>query len=133
MTRRKPYVRSMNGWWTRHGYFKRYMMREGTSVFLALFALEILFGLVALSRGEAAYDRWLAMLGNPLLIIFHLLVFAAACYHTYTWFSVSPKTMPPLQLKGKTITPDKIVAGQYVVLAITTLVVIVLVAIPGLI
>ena len=108
MNRRKPYVRSMNGWWTRHGYFKRYMMRE------------------------AAYDRWLSMLGNPFMIIFHMLVFAAACYHTYTWFSVSPKTMPPLQLKGKPITPDKIVAGQYVVLAITTVIVI-LVAIPGVI
>ncbi len=132
MNRRKPYVRSMNGWWTRHGYFKRYMIREGTSVFLALFALEILFGLVALSRGEAAYDRWLAMLTNPWFVVFHILVFVAACYHTVTWFSVSPKTMPPMQVKGKSITPDQIIAGQYVVLAITTLVVI-LVAIPGVI
>ncbi len=133
MSRRKPYVRPMNGWWwTRNNYFKRYMIREGTSVFLALFALEILLALVALSRGQAAYDRWLVMLANPLFVVFHVLVFAAACYHTYTWFSVSPKTMPPLQFKGKPITPDKIIAGQYVVLAITTLVVF-LVAIPGMI
>ena len=30
MSRRKPYVRPMRGWWKRNPYFRRYMLREGT-------------------------------------------------------------------------------------------------------
>ena len=36
MSRRRPYVRSMRGWWRRNPVFVRYMLREGTSVLLAL-------------------------------------------------------------------------------------------------
>lgn len=126
VTRRKPYVRTMHGrWWTRNNSFKRYMLREGTSVFLGLFAIVLLLGILALGQGEAAYDRWLAALASPLSIFFHTLVFVAACYHTFTWFAVSPKTMPPLRIKGKPVTSRQIVAAQYVVLAITTLIVLI--------
>ena len=126
VTRRKPYVRPMNGrWWERNNVFKRYMLREATSVFLGLFAIVLLSGVLALGQGEAAYNGWLAILASPLSILFHVLVFAAACFHTCTWFAVSPKTMPPLRFKGKSITSGQIIAGQYMVLVIISLVIVI--------
>jgi fumarate reductase subunit C len=126
VTRRKPYVRSMRGrWWARNNHFKLYMLREGTSVFLGLYATVLLFGILALDQGEAGYVRWLAALASPLFILFHALVFVAACYHTCTWFAVSPKTMPPLRFRGKAVTSGQIIVGQYVVLAITSLVIVI--------
>ena len=43
MSRRRPYVRSMDGWWRRNPYFVRYMLREGTSVLLAASAQNAAF------------------------------------------------------------------------------------------
>ncbi len=128
MTRRKPYVRSMDRWWLRNSFFTRYMIREATSVFLGLYTIVLLIGLVALSLGEASYERWLATMAHPAFIGFHIVVLAAACYHTYTWFGVSPKAMPSVRIGNAPLTPALIIRGQYLALAIITLVVLVAVA-----
>ena len=44
MAQVRTYVRPMAGWWRRNPYFVRYMIREGSSVFLAIYTL-ILVGL----------------------------------------------------------------------------------------
>ena len=62
MSARRPYVRSMDGWWRRDPFFVRYMIREATAVFVAAYALVLLFGLVRLSQGEVAYEAWLEAL-----------------------------------------------------------------------
>ena len=56
----RSYVRPMHGWWRRDPYFKRYMIREGSSVFLASYALILLVGLLRLTQGEEAYEAWRA-------------------------------------------------------------------------
>jgi len=56
MAQVKTYVRPMRGWWRRNPYFVRYMIREGSSVFLAIYALILLVGLWRLSQGQAAWD-----------------------------------------------------------------------------
>ena len=35
MSNRRPYVRSMDGWWKRDAYFVSYMVREVTALFVA--------------------------------------------------------------------------------------------------
>lgn len=52
MSNRRPYVRSMDGWWKRDPYFIRYMAREVTAIFVALYAIVLLFGVVRLGRGR---------------------------------------------------------------------------------
>ena len=54
----KTYVRPMQGWWRRNPYFVRYMIREGSSVFLAIYAVILLLGLYRLTQGEVAWDAW---------------------------------------------------------------------------
>jgi fumarate reductase subunit C len=94
----KTYVRPMTGWWKHNPYFVRYMIREGSAVFITLYALILLVGLLCLSIGPAAYNAWLSAMTSPLLILFHLAAFVMVCYHSYTWFKVMPKTMPDLPI-----------------------------------
>ena len=61
MAQVKTYLRSMRGWWYRDPYFVRYMMRESTSVFVAIYAVILLVGVLRLAQGEAAYNAWRAI------------------------------------------------------------------------
>ncbi len=101
MNKRRPYVRSMDGWWRRNPYFVEYMIHEGTALFVAAYAAILLNGLLHLSQGEAAWNAWLAALKNPWYIGFHVLALIALTYHTYTWFKIMPRTMPPVVVGGQ--------------------------------
>jgi fumarate reductase subunit C len=107
---RRPYVRAMDGWWKRDPYFLRYMAREATAVFVVIYALVLLAGLLQLSRGEAPYASWLAALRSPASIALHAVLLAAFAYHTYTWFEIMPKTMPPIVVAGRRLAPGTITA-----------------------
>ena len=103
MSARKPYVRSMDGWWRRNPFFTRYMVREASAVFLAIYAVILLTGVFRLSQGAAAYEAWLAALTNPLAIVFHWVALFMVAYHAYTWWKVMPKTMPMLHVGGRRV------------------------------
>lgn len=108
MGTRRPYVRSMKGWWKRNPYFKRYMAREVTAFFVALYGLVMLAGLVRLSQGPAAFGAWLEALRSGWSIALHLVLLLVFLYHTYSWFEIMPKTMPPVVVGGRKLAPATI-------------------------
>ena len=108
MSNRRPYVRSMDGWWWRNPHFIRYMAREVTAVFIAAYAVALLVGLVRLSQGEAAYNGWLQYLKSPWMLWFHVIVLASFVYHTWSWFKIMPMTMPLMFFGGKRVRPGTI-------------------------
>jgi len=99
----QTYLRPMRGWWLRNPYFVRYMLREGSAVFLAAYALMLLGGLFCLAWGPSAYAAWRGLLETPLSLALHTLALLAALYHSVTWFQVMPKTAPDLPIKPKLI------------------------------
>ena len=107
-------------WWLKKPFYLFYMVREGSAVFFFLYALVLLWGLSALSQGEAAYDGWRAVLATPAMIAFHVVAAAFALLHTVTWFMVLPKTAPTLRV-GSTVIPDLavVVVGLAVTAAIS--------------
>ena len=111
MAKVKTYVRPMQGWWRRNPYFVRYMIREGSSVFLAIYSLILLVGLFRLAQGEAAWNGWLAALTNPVSIVFHWVALLTVGYHAYTWWLVAPKTAPDLRIAGRPLPECAITAG----------------------
>ena len=115
MNTRKSYIRPMEGWWLKNPFYIRYMIREATSIFVGIYALVLLTGLVSLSCGEASYNSWLGAMTNPLVILFHLIALAAVIYHTITWFAVAPKVVSPLFIAGTRVPDMFIVAAQYVI------------------
>jgi len=108
MSNRRPYVRSMDGWWKRNAYYIRYMAREVTAVFVAAYAVVLLVGVVRLSQGEAAFNGWLQALKSPLSLVFHLVLLATFVYHTWSWFNIMPITMPMMFVGGKRVQPGTI-------------------------
>ena len=111
MNKRRPYVRSMDGWWRKNPFFVEYMIHEGTALFVVAYAAILLTGLVRLAQGEAAWNHWLTALKNPWYIGFHVLALIAIGYHTYTWFKIMPRTMPPVVVGGKRLSAWAITGG----------------------
>jgi len=111
MAQIKTYVRPMAGWWRKNPFFVRYMIRESSSVFLAIYTLILLVGLLRLTQGEAAYEAWRSALTNPVSILFHWLALLTVGYHAYTWWMVSPKTAPNIRIGGREIPEMLIAAG----------------------
>ena len=105
---RRTYMRPMQGWWRRDPFFVRYMAREVTSLFVAAYALVLLAGVVSLARGREAYEAWLAWLTTPASIVLHVVLFFAFAYHTLSWFRIMPKTMPPVMIAGRAVSPRAI-------------------------
>ena len=113
MSKRKPYVRPMEGWWKKNPYFVEYMVHESTALFVAAYALTLLVGLLRLSQGEVAWNGWLDAMKSPLSIVFHLALLVAIAYHTFTWFKLFPLTMPPVVVDGKKVAPEVIVRSGF--------------------
>jgi fumarate reductase subunit C len=110
MALRRTYLRPMYGWWRRDPFFIRYMAREATAIFVVIYAVVLLVTLGRLAQGEASFDAWVASLRSPASIVLHLILLAAFAYHTYTWFSIMPKTMPPIAIAGRKLAARTITA-----------------------
>lgn len=98
MSRHRPALpthrRSMARWWRRDPCFTRYLLREGTAVFIAAYALWLLAGLACLVHGEAAWSTWRALGASAPALLLHALGGVAALFHGWTWLRVLPKTLP---------------------------------------
>ncbi|MBL8442453.1 MAG: fumarate reductase subunit C [Zoogloeaceae bacterium] len=121
MSKRRPYVRPMAGWWRKNPFFIEYMIHEGTALFVAAYALVLLAGLVCLALGEAAWNGWLGAMKHPLVILFHLVTLAMIAYHSWTWFKIMPKTMPPVVIGGKRLSAAMITGGGLAAVALASL------------
>jgi fumarate reductase subunit C len=96
-------------WWLESRSYTGFVLRELTSVFVALFALVLLWQIRALGQGPDAYARVLARLRSPLFVTLNALALAFVLFHSITWFNLAPKAMV-VRLKGKRV-PDLVVAG----------------------
>jgi fumarate reductase subunit C len=125
MAARRTYVRPMEGWWKKNPFFLRYMAREATAVFVYLYGLLLVIGLVDLANGEAAFNEWLAQVRAPSGIAFQLVCLAVFAYHTWSWFVIMPKTMPPLTVAGQRLKASAITASGVGIALILSLVILV--------
>ena len=96
-------------WWLQSRSYTGFVLRELTSVFVALFALVLLWQIRALAHGPEAYARFLGRLRSPLFVAFHAVALLFVLFHSFTWFNLAPKAMV-VRLKGKRV-PDLVVAG----------------------
>ncbi len=97
-------------WWLQNRAYAGFVLRELTSVFVALFAGVSLWQLRALAEGPEAYARFLARLGTPLFVILNTVAFLFILFHSITWFNLAPTAMV-VRLRGKRL-PDWVVVGM---------------------
>lgn len=122
MSKRRPYIRPMAGWWRSHPYYVEYMVHEGSALFVAGYAIVLLVGLLRLAQGEAAWAGWLAALQSPVSIALHLIMLAMIGYHGYTWFKIMPRTLPPVKLAGRRLSDGEITATGLAAIGVVTVV-----------
>jgi succinate dehydrogenase subunit C len=96
-------------WWLQSRSYTGFVLRELTSVFVALFALVLLGEIRALARGPEAYARFLARLQSPPFLALNAVALLFVLVHSVTWFNLAPKAMV-VRLGGKRL-PDIFVAG----------------------
>ena len=96
-------------WWLETRSYTGFVLRELTSVFVALFAVVTLWQVRAVAQGPEAYERFLARLRSPLFLTFHAVALLFVLFHSVTWFNLAPNAMV-VRVKGKRM-PDALVAG----------------------
>jgi fumarate reductase subunit C len=72
------------GWWTANRHYAVYMVREWTSLFVALYSLVVIYGLSLWATGSRS--NFLDFLKNPAIIGFSLVALVFTMYHAVTWF-----------------------------------------------
>ncbi len=109
-------------WWLKKLPYTKFILREMTSLAVVYAVVLLLLQLVALSRGEAAYTRFLDVLRRPGLLAVHTVVLLGLVFHTVTWLNLAPRALV-LRLRGKKVPDRLILAGHYLAwLAVTALI-----------
>lgn len=72
------------GWWTASRHYAEYMVREWTSLFVAVYGLIFIYGLSLWMMGSRA--DFLNFLKNPAIVGFSLVALVFTLYHAATWF-----------------------------------------------
>lgn len=118
---RKPYQQTQAAtWWFKNPYYRFYMLREATSVPVFLYAVWLMLGLFRFSQGAIEFNGWLALNTSGIGQLLHLIVFAAALLHAYTWFQLTPKILV-LRLGSLRVPDNWVMIGHYVVWVLVTI------------
>lgn len=123
----RGYVRPMRAWWKRDPYFAAYMARELTAFAVLAYSIVLAVGLVRLAQGEAAFDRWLAVVRSPVGWVVHAVFLVSFIVHSKSWFEIMPKTMPMMFIGGRRV-PGSLITRAGFVLAIACTIALVAVA-----
>ena len=106
----RPFVRPVpTTWWLKRRVYFLFILRELTSVFIAVFLILFLVLLYQLSLGRAAYETYLDFLATPGMIGFAVVVLIAALYHMVTWFALLPNIV--VIRIGEYRVPSKLIVG----------------------
>ena len=114
-------------WWLERFAYGKFITREMTSVVVGYAAVLFMLELWVLSRGPAAYERFVELLGSIPMLILHSVVLAFLLFHSITWFNLAPRAL--VVRLGRRRIPDALVlAGHYAAWLVATAVVVWLVA-----
>ena len=83
-------------WFLKRAPYRRFMIRELTSVVLAGYLIFFIFFLRKLGLGgepAVCADIWWDQ-GAPHYLVLHGLALLAALYHSISWFNLTPKALP---------------------------------------
>jgi fumarate reductase subunit C len=99
-------------WWLKRPGYVRFMIREITSVFIAIFLVVLLVQVCRASQGPAAWAAHLSTLASPGWIVFHVVALAFAIYHSITWFQATG-VVQVVQLGERQVPPALVVGGAF--------------------
>ncbi len=99
-------------WWLKKKSYFFFMLRELSSVFIALFLLVYLYQIYQLTQGAEAYVAFIRRLSSPGWILFNMIALLFAVYHSITWFQ-STAVVLPVRL-GEHLVPRQTVTALHI-------------------
>jgi len=96
------------------------MLRELTSVFIAIFLVVFLVELYQLSKGPEGYAAFLEKLRSPGWLVFHVVALAFALYHSFTWFNLTA-VVQVVRVGDFQVPPRLVAAANFVVWGVLSL------------
>ncbi len=96
-------------WWLEKRSYIVFVLREFTSVFVALVSVLTLLQVRAILDGPEAHAALMARLASPPITGLLLVALVALVFHSVSWFNLAPKAMP-VRLRGRRV-PDVLVSG----------------------
>jgi fumarate reductase subunit C len=109
-------------WWLGRGSYRRFILREISSVFVAWFVGVTLAQIYCLSQDADTYARLQEWLRRPLVLTVNAISLAFVVLHAVTWFNLAPKALV-VRLGGKPVPGFWIAAANYAVWLIVSVVV----------
>ncbi|HEY3306423.1 MAG TPA: hypothetical protein VGL70_23120 [Candidatus Binatia bacterium] len=88
------YPKMPRTWWLQKPAYLLFMLRELSSVFIAIFLIVFLVQIYQLTKGPEAYAAFVQKLSSPGWILFHIVALLFAVYHSVTWFESTAVVMP---------------------------------------
>lgn len=105
-------------WWTRRRGYLLYMLREFTTVGIAVWMTLFVVEIARLRAGSGGYEPF----GGPLFIAISLVCLALAVWHSYTFLSLSGLIMR-IPLGERTVPAQVIKGAAFAGFAVTTAVI----------
>jgi len=122
----KLYHRKMSAtWWLKKPSYFFFMLRELSSVFIAIFLVVFLVQLYQLTHGPEAYAAFAHKLSSPGWLAFNLVTLLFALYHSITWFQSSAIVLP-LRMGEREMPRNLFVALNVAALGVVSLIILVL-------
>jgi len=100
-------------WWLKQRQYLTFILRELSSVFVALFVVMTLFQLRALKNGPEAYAHFQQRLQSPLIVALNIVGLFFVVFHSITWFNLTPSAVP-VRFGGKRVPGFLIAAPSYI-------------------
>ncbi|MDE2723627.1 MAG: hypothetical protein OXI59_09660 [Gemmatimonadota bacterium] len=129
----KTYTRPISkAWWLRdRGHFNRryfmFLLRELTSVFVALYVVLFIYEIFLLTKGPDAHAAFRESLSSGPWIAFHVIALLFALYHSWTWLGLTTKMQAAgrglVKIGTKTLPPIFIALGSYGAWIVATIVI----------
>ena len=107
-------------WWLGRPGYIRFMIREVTSVFIAIFLVVLLVQVHQVAQGPDAYAAMLGRLASPGWIVFNAVALLFALYHTVTWFKLTG-VVQVVRVGDRLVPPALVVAGTFVAWGVVSL------------
>ena len=100
-------------WWLSQWSYRKFMLRELSSVFVAYVIVITLMQVHALGQGRAEYAAFQELMTRPFVVLLNVVTFLFLLLHTITWFNLTPRAIV-LRLGGRRVPDVFIIAPNYV-------------------
>ena len=97
-------------WWLGSWPYLKFVLRELSSVAVALSVVMTLVQVWALRAGPEFYAEFERTVRSPLLLALAFVSFGFVLFHSITWFNLAPRALV-VRVGGKRL-PDAIIAGS---------------------